>query len=95
MNKRRVTLFLEETAYRALRVMAATEGTSMTNIVEDFIMGNRQNISDPKEIKRIEKENNIEVDDKKAQVFKKDDPIFHEGNEASVSKKDDINIPFD
>ena len=53
--KQRVTLVLEEIPYKALRVMAATENKSMSLLVEEFVMGTRQNISDPEEIKRIEK----------------------------------------
>jgi len=76
--------------------MAATEGTSMTNIVEELIMGKRQNISNSKEQKKLTK--GYTMDKSKEKVFKKDDPIFKEANseEAPISngKNKDLNIPF-
>lgn len=41
--KRRVNLTLDETAYRMLRVMAAEEGISMSQVVTEFLHGARQN----------------------------------------------------
>lgn len=68
--KRRVTLMIEEIPFKALRVMAATENISMSSLVEEFVMGERQNVTGKKEIKKILKENNLEVDNSKESVLK-------------------------
>lgn len=90
--KRRVTLFLEEDTYRILRVMAATEGKSMTEVVEMFLLGERSIVTDEKKIKELTK--GYKEDKTKEKVFKKDDPIFTEGNQASVVSSKG-NIPFE
>lgn len=61
--KKRVTIFLEEVPFNVLKVMAATENTTMSDLITAFVLGQRQNVSDPKEIKRLEKKHNIEPDD--------------------------------
>lgn len=51
--------------------MAAEENSSMATVVSAFILGNRQNINDPKEIRQIEKKHNVEPDYTKEAEFGK------------------------
>lgn len=57
----RVTLRLEDVPYKLLRVMAAEENLSMSQIVTEFLVGDRQVISDEKEQERILEKNNLEL----------------------------------
>lgn len=67
--KQRVTLFLEKEAAKMLRVIAAGEDKSQSDIVEELLYGTREHITDPKEIEKIEEEFDIESDQTKAEVL--------------------------
>lgn len=67
--KNRVTLLMEDEPYKALRVMSAIENKSMSLLVEEFVMGDRANISDPEGIDMEEKQHDIEPDEERTQDF--------------------------
>jgi len=49
--------------------MAASENISMSKIVEEFVMGDRQIVSDEKQIKEYEDKLDIEPDDSTEEIF--------------------------
>ena len=69
MKKNRVTLLLSDKPYKFLRIMAASENISMSKIVEEFVMGDRQIVSDEKQIKEYEDKLDIEPDDSTEEIF--------------------------
>lgn len=70
--------------------MAATENKSMSQIVDEFLHGDRRNVTDEEETKRLEDENDVEQDMENEEEFKfnddgtitKDGKVLEEHNEV-------------
>lgn len=70
--KQRVNLTLDPVTYKVLRVMAAEEGTSMSEIVRKFITGERS-ILTGKKAEKFLKEEGYELDEENAKEINVDE----------------------
>lgn len=71
--------------------MAATENKSMSQIVDEFLHGDRRNVTDEEEIKQLEDEHDIEPDEENEEEFKfNDDGTITDGKGNVLKEHDEV-----